>query len=153
VVVIAAVSAVFLNFLAVRLYLTEPVHHIHEMQGESAPFHFSQAIIVILLLSFGSTLAFSSIQSGSGQFYSDVFSFSSTQIGYTLALVGAMAIIYQGFLIQYVRKIWKEIELIRLSLLLMAISLFIFAWNTSPVILFLIIPLFPLAMGTFQPSV
>ena len=43
--------------------------------------------------------------------------------------------------------------MIYISLILMVASLFIFAINTSPLWLFAIIPLFPLAMGSFGPSV
>ncbi len=65
------------------------------MHTEHAPFHFSETVIVLLILSFGATVAFSAIQSGSTQYYSDVFHFDSTMRGYTMSLVGLIAIIYQ----------------------------------------------------------
>ena len=123
------------------------------MHGDHVPFHFSRLMIILFILSFGGTLAFSAVQSGSSQFYKDVFSFSADQIGYSLSLVGLIAIIYQGVLIKFVRKAFTEIQMIQIAVGLMAISLFLFAFNRNIYLLFPIIALFPVAMGTFQPAI
>ena len=54
---------------------------------------------------------------------------------------------------KYVRKYLVEKQMIRVALLLMVISLALFAMNRSVFWLFFIIPFFPLAMGSFQPSI
>jgi MFS transporter, DHA1 family, tetracycline resistance protein len=95
-VIIGCVIAIAINFIMILFRLPEPEKHIVEMHADHVPFHFSREVIILLILSFGGTLAFSSIQSGSSQYYADIFSFDADQIGYTLSLVGLIAIIYQG---------------------------------------------------------
>ena len=123
------------------------------MHEDHIPFHFSPFMIILFVLSFGGTLAFSAIQSGSSQYYKDVFGFSANQIGYTLSLVGLVAIIYQGGLIRYVRKYLTEIRMIQVAVGLMFVSLLLFAVNRNVYLLYPIIALFPIAMGTFQPAI
>ena len=94
-VIIGCILAITVNFLMIIFRLGEPEKHIAEMHTEHVPFHFSKEVILLLILSFGGTLAFSSIQSGSSQYYADVFAFDADKIGYTLSLVGLIAIIYQ----------------------------------------------------------
>ena len=110
-------------------------------------------MIILFILSFGGTLAFSAIQSGSSQFYRDIFGFSANQIGYTLSLVGLVAVIYQGGLVKYVRQYLTEIQMIQAAIGLMFVSLFLFAVNRDIGLLYAIIALFPIAMGTFQPAI
>ncbi len=152
-VIIGCILAIAVNFLMIIFRLPEPEKHITEMHAEHVPFHFSREVIILLILSFGGTLAFSSIQSGSSQYYADVFGFNADKIGYTLSLVWLIAIIYQGWLVKYVRKYLNEKQMIRVALFLMAVSLMLFAMNRSVFWLFFIIPLFPLAMWSFQPSI
>lgn len=152
-VILWCIVAIFINLIIILLVLEEPKKHIEEMHSENIPFHFSRTIIILFILSFGWTLAFSSVQSGSWQYYKDVFNFSANQIGYTLSLVWLIAIIYQGWLIKYVRKYLSEIRMIHVSLLLMAISIFLFAINRNTYFLFFIIAIFPIAMWTFQPAI
>lgn len=152
-VIIGCILAITVNFLMIIFRLGEPQKHITEMHTEHVPFHFSKEVIILLILSFGGTLAFSSIQSGSSQYYADVFAFDADKIGYTLSLVGLIAIIYQGGLVKYVRAYFTEKQMIRIALCLMVVSLALFAMNRSVFWLFFIIPLFPLAMGSFQPSI
>lgn len=152
-VIIGCILAIAVNFLMIIFRLGEPEKHIAEMNTEHVPFHFSKEVILLLVLSFWGTLAFSSIQSGSSQYYADVFAFNADMIGYTLSLVGLIAIIYQGGLVKYVRAYFTEKQMIRVALFLMVVSLSLFAMNRSVFWLFWIIPLFPLAMGSFQPSI
>ncbi len=151
-VIIGCIIAIAINLIQIIFKLPEPSKHVLEMHVDHEPFRFSETVIVLLILSFWTTLAFSAIQSWSTQYYADVFKFDSTMRGYRLSLVGLIAIIYQGGLVKYVRRIWDEKQMIQISLGIMAVSLALFAWNTSPFWLFFIIPLFPIAMGTFQPS-
>jgi MFS family permease len=152
-VILGCIGAIFINLMIVLLVLKEPQKHIQEMHTEHVPFHFSKTMIILFIISFGWTLAFSSIQSGSGQYYKDVFHFSANQIGYTLSLVWLIAIIYQGWLIKYVRKYLSEIRMIQVALAIMTISILCFALNRNTYLLFLIIAFFPISMGTFQPAI
>jgi MFS family permease len=152
-VIIGCIMAIIINLILILVVLKEPKKHIHEMYTDHVPFHFSRFMIVLFILSFGGTLAFSAIQSGSSQYYKDVFHFNADQIGYTLSLVWLIAIIYQGWLIKYVRKYFSEVRMIQLSLITMTVSILLFAINRDVYILFPIIALFPIAMGTFQPAI
>ena len=152
-VIIGCILAIAVNFLMIIFRLGEPEKHTAEMHTEHTPFHFSKEVILLLILSFGGTLAFSSIQSWSSQYYADVFWFNADKIGYTLSLVGLIAVIYQWWLVKYVRRYFTERQMIQIALFLMVVSLTLFAMNRSAFWLFFIIPLFPLAMGSFQPSI
>lgn len=152
-VILGCIIAILTNLLLILIVLKEPIKHIQEMHTDHVPFHFSRLMIVLFILSFGGTLAFSAIQSGSSQYYKDVFHFNADQIGYTLSLVGLIAIIYQGWLIKYVRKYFPEIRMIQLSLILMILSISLFAFNRNVYLLFPIVALFPISMGTFQPAI
>jgi hypothetical protein len=68
-------------------------------------------------------------------------------------LVGLIAIIYQGGLIKYVRKLLNEIQMIQVAIFLMFLSLVLFAYNRNIYLLYPIIALFPIAMGTFGPAI
>ena len=67
-------------------------------------------------------MAFSAIQSMSTQFYTDRFHFSVTEIGYTMAMVGLVSIIYQGFLVKYVRRYLREEQMIQMAFALLTIG-------------------------------
>lgn len=152
-VLIACIVAIALNFLLIVFVLPEPKKHQKEMLKENTPFRFTLLTLTLLGLSFWASLAFSSVQSGIWQVTHDVFGFSADQIGYTMVVVGLVAIIYQWVLMKYVRSYFSEVEMVRWALLVMTISLGLFAINTSPMLVYAIVGLFPLAMGTFQPGI
>jgi MFS family permease len=152
-VILGCIIAIVINLLLIVVILKEPKKHVEEMHTEHVPFHFSRFMIILFILSFGGTLAFSAIQSWSSQYYKDVFHFNANQIGYTLSLVGLIAIIYQGWLIKYVRNYFSEIRMIQLALVFMLVSILCFAINRNTYLLFPIIALFPIAMWTFQPAI
>ncbi|MBC7503868.1 MFS transporter [Candidatus Gracilibacteria bacterium] len=152
-VILGCIIAITTNLVLILMVIREPNKHEKEMHGHNVPFRFSQLMIILFILSFGGTLAFSSIQSGSSQFYRDIYGFSTNQIGYTLSLVGLIAIIYQGGIIGFVRRALTEIQMIQVAVGLMTVSLFLFAINRNVYLLFPIIALFPIAMGTFQPAI
>lgn len=102
-VILGCIIAITTNLILILMVLREPSKHEKEMHEHHVPFHFSQLMIILFILSFGGTLAFSAIQSGSSQFYRDIYGFTANQIGYTLSLVGLVAVIYQGGLVKYVR--------------------------------------------------
>lgn len=152
-VILWCIFAILINLLLIVLILKEPIKHLQEMHTEHKKFHFSRVMIILFILSFWGTLAFSSIQSGSSQYYKDIFNFNANQIWYTLSLVGWIAIIYQWWLIKYVRKYLTENQMIQSSLLIMIISILLFAVNRNMYLLFPIIAFFPVAMWTFQPAI
>jgi MFS family permease len=152
-VIFGCVMAITTNLLLILAVLREPAKHEVEMHADHVPFHFSRPMIILFILSFGGALAFSGIQTWSSQFYRDVFGFTATQIGYTLSVVGLVAIIYQGGLIRYVRSYLTDIRMLQSALAIIAISLFLFAINRNTLFLYMIIALFPIGMGSFQPSI
>ncbi len=110
-------------------------------------------MMMLFTLSFLVTLAFSPIQTISPQFYVDMFQFNASQISYVLIVVGLTSIIYQGFLIKYVRKYLKEVSMILVGIVLLMVSFILQGYNTSVFWLWFILPLFPLGMGAIQPSI
>ncbi len=92
------------------------------------------------------------MQAISGQFYFDVFGYSAVEYSHILIAVGITAIVYQGFAVKYIRKYLKETIMIVLSLALLAVSFFVQAANVNPMLIWIIVPFFPIGMGSFQPS-
>ena len=152
-VIFGCIAAITVNLILILTVLSEPSKHEIEIHADHVPFHFSIMMIILFILSFGGALAFSAIQTWSAQFYRDVFWFSATQIGYTLSVVGLVAIIYQGGLIRYVRSYLTDTQMLQTALALVAMALLFFAINRDVILLYLIIALFPIGMGSFQPSI
>jgi MFS family permease len=62
-VIFGCIVAIVINLLLILVALKEPRKHVQEMHTEHATFHFSRFMIILFILSFGGTLAFSAIQS------------------------------------------------------------------------------------------
>lgn len=153
-VILWCIVSILINLIVILIVLKEPKKHLIEMNEEGhVPFHFSRTIIILFILSFGWTLAFSSIQSWSSQFYQDVFWLDAHERWYLLSLVWLIAIIYQWWLIKYVRGWFSEIKMIHISLGLMSLSILFFALNRNIYLLYFINSIFPIAMWTFQPAI
>lgn len=152
-IIILCIIVIAVNVFSIFVFLKEPVKHIHTEEVNIKDFHFSHTVILLLVLSFGMTLAFASMQSMSSQFYVDRFQFSATQIGYTMAVVWLVSIIYQWFLVKYVRKYLDEVSMMHFALFISTVGFIGFALNTSPIFLFLWVMIFPIGMGSFRPSV
>ncbi len=142
-----------LNVISIWIFLQEPKKHVHTEEIHLADFHFSHTVVVLLVLSCVATLAFSAVQSMSGQFYADRFHFDITQIGYTMAMVGFIAIVYQWLLIKHIRAYFNEVMMIRLAFLVLVIGFIWLALNNDRYILFFWIALFPIGMWAFNPSI
>lgn len=69
-----------------------------------------------------------------------------------MAMVGITSIVFQGFLIKYVRKYLKETQMMTVGLSLLTLGMFLYALNPIAILVFLIVILFPLGMGMFNPS-
>jgi MFS transporter, DHA1 family, tetracycline resistance protein len=144
---------IFANVVLIYMFLQEPKKHVDTNWLHIADFHFSRVVLILLFLSFGSTLAFAAIQAMSTQFYADRFSFSATQIGYTMAMVGLVAVLYQAWLVKYVRRYLDEYQMLTFAFVILVIGFAGFSLNESPVWLFFWVIFFPLGMGSFNPAV
>ncbi len=152
-ILILASIVIFANVVLIWTTLTEPKKHVHSEEIHIADFRFSPTIIILLTLSFGSMLGFSAIQSMSAQFYADRFHFDAAQIGYTMAVVGLVSVLYQGWIVRYVRQHLDEITMLHIAYIILIIAFVGFSFNMSPVWLFFWVALFPLGMGSFRPSI
>lgn len=153
VIILLCIVVIAINVFSIFVFLQEPQKHVHLTEIHLNDFHFSRTIILLLTLSFGAILGFSAIQSMSSQFYTDRFHFSATQIGYTMAMVGLISVLYQGLIVRYIRAYLDELMMIRIAFGLLSFWFVGFALNTSPSVLFFWIALFPIGMGSFQPGV
>ena len=93
------------------------------------------------------------MQGGSSQFTTDKFWFDPQMIGYSMAVVGITSIVYQGFLVRFVRKIFNEAQMIQIWFFILTVWFSIYAFNPYAIMVYFIGILFPLGMGSFGPSV
>jgi DHA1 family tetracycline resistance protein-like MFS transporter len=112
----------------------------------------TREIYFLLFVSLMATIGFSAIQGGSSQFTADKFHFDASMIGYSMAMVGITSIVYQGFLVKYVRAVLDEPRMMVMGLALLVIGLSLYAWNPIGWLVFPIVILFPLGMGSIMPS-
>ncbi len=152
-IVMLCIIVISINVFSIFFFLEEPKKHADTVTVHLKDFHFSHTVILLLFLSFWSTLGFAAVQSMSTQFYADRFHFDATKIGLTMAMVWLISVVYQGWLVRFVRKHLNEVMMIRLAFFILAIGFIGFSMNQSPYFLFFWIALFPLGMGSFQPSV
>lgn len=94
-ILLITIALIALNVVLIWFRLQEPKKHTHTEEVHFVDFRFSRVVITLLVISFGFIMAFSAIQSMSGQFYADKFHFNSAQIGYTMAVVGLVSVFYQ----------------------------------------------------------
>lgn len=80
-----------------------------------------------------------------------VYNWSDTQIGYSLAYVGVMVVIVQGFLIKKVQKILGSVNTIYFGLICYFIGLVLFAFATKPWMLYVFTTIYCLG-GVAPPS-
>lgn len=132
------------NLVWIYVGLPEPAKHTQQMHTEIKDFHYSSKIIFFLGLSLLATIGFSVIQSGSSQYTTDRFGFDADMIGYSLAVVGITSIVFQGFLIKYVRKYLSEVQMIVTGLFIVTVGMLLYSLNPLGVLVFFIVILFPL---------
>jgi MFS transporter, DHA1 family, tetracycline resistance protein len=139
------------NLIWIYFWLPETKKHVHEIQEEKKDFHYTSKILFFLGISLATTIGFSVIQSGSSQYTTDRFWFDADMIGYSLAVVGVTSIVFQGFLIKYVRKYLTEVQMILVWLVLVTLGMFFYSINQLWFLVFFIVILFPLGMWLFNP--
>lgn len=148
-----SIAIITINFLWIIFWLPEPKHHLKEMDSvDLKEWTMTNEIYILLVLSVGATIGFSVIQSWSGQFYADKFHFDANLRGYTMAIVWLISIIFQGFLVKYIRKYLNEQRMMQVWLTILTIGMILLALNEYAILVFFIIILFPLGMGSFNPS-
>ncbi len=153
--VLGCIIIILINIVFIWLFLKEPEKHVHIDDAVDiihSSFRFSRKVVLLLSLSFFAFIAFSTIQAGSNQYYADMFHFNSTTIGYVMGIVGTTSIIYQWFLIKYIRAHLNEQRMIQFSLIILSVAFFLFAINPYAYLVFCIVPLFSIGMGSFNPS-
>ena len=124
----AAVMAI--DFLLILFVLPEPSRHAPRPEAEAGkpadaglPWG---ALLPLYAVSFVTAFGFSGMQSTFGLLLPDRFSVGENVVGYALGAVGVASILYQGFLIRFVRKalLEKGIALFGLSVMTVAFALF-----------------------------
>lgn len=70
-----------------------------------------------------------------------------------MAMVGIVSIVYQGAVVKHLRKYFNEMTMIRFAFFILTIGFIGFGLNHNPYYLFAWIALFPIGMGSFNPSI
>ncbi|MFA6091004.1 MAG: MFS transporter [Candidatus Gracilibacteria bacterium] len=153
---IASALVIFVNLLIIVFSLSEVTNKHLEVDEESTSpldfYHHQKQIYTLFSLTLLLSLGFSAMQTTFPLLLADRFSFHEKEIGYLFGFIGIIAIIYQGFLIKYIRNILDEkgMILFGFSALILSFALFAFnpyVWGIS------IIALFPLGQGSINPAV
>ncbi len=148
-----SIMIITINLLWIIFRLPEPKHHLTEMPNVNLKeWSMTSEIYVLLFLSLWITIGFSVIQSWSGQFYTDKFGFDANLRGYTMAIVWLVSIIFQWFLVKYVRRYLNEERMLQVWLIILSIGMILLASNEYAILVFYIIILFPLWMWSIGPS-
>lgn len=152
-ILLITIALITLNVILIWTILEEPKEHtIKQENTTNIPFTLSSNLKTLLFLSLWASLAFAAIQSMSSIYYADKFHFTAAEIGYTMAMVWLVSVLYQWYFVKFVRKYFDEISMIHIAFGILTIAFIGFSLNTSPLWLFLWVGLFPLGMWSFNPS-
>lgn len=150
---IFSIAIVMINFFWITFWLSEPHRHRHGSDNEdTAKWTVTAGIYFFLFLSLMTSIGFSAIQGGSSQYTAEKFHFDPSMIGFSMAVVGMTSVLYQWFLVKYVRKYLDEVRMMQFGLGLIAVGMILYAMNNVGWAVFFITILFPLGMGSFNPS-
>lgn len=143
------------DFLLVWFVLPEPSHHAwHVKKSESelsAPFPWG-ALLPIYAVAFLVSFGFSGMQSTFGMLLPDRFGLSPKAVGISLGVVGLTSIVYQGFLIRFVRKVFLEKGMLLFGLSVMAVAFAAYSVNPFVVGAFAIPVFFSIGFGSVNVS-
>ena len=124
----------------------------HEMDRADLPPVDFKKVFPIYIVSFLATFGFSAMQSTFGMIIPDRFHMSAEVVGYLMGVVGVGSVIYQGFLIKFVRRVLLEKGMIMFGLSIMCIAFAVFGANPY----FLAVPFiqlfFPIGFGSLNVS-
>jgi DHA1 family tetracycline resistance protein-like MFS transporter len=145
-----SMGIIFINICFIYFFLREPAHAAVDTSLEKKDFHLSPRVVSLLFITLVATIGFSAIHGASTQYYVDKFAMDSLHIGYILSIVGIGSIIYQGILVQYVRRILDEKQMIYLAFIVLSIGMYCVAIITPAYIFWLYasVVLFPIGMGS-----
>lgn len=150
-------TVILLNLLIILFFLPAiEQKHIEAKEESIVPFDFlkhKKQIYLLFALAFILALGFSAMQTTFALLLADRFSFTEKMIGYALGFVGIVSIVYQGFLIKYVRKALDEKGMLLFWFISLTVSFILFAFNPYFLGIFFIITLFPLGMGSINPAI
>lgn len=110
-------------------------------------------VLVLLATTFIVALWFSAMQSTFWMILDERFSLNSQSVWYMFWFIGLTALIYQWFIIRYVKKYLNEAYMIMMGLLFLIVSFLLFSINYIFLAIFFIIFMFPIWYGTINPSV
>ena len=154
----AFVSAVlcFINLLTVFFWLPEsltPERRVALIAQKKADVSFGALLAALqhplagplLWVRFGFAIAFNSFQSVFSLYTLNKFALTAQQTGYILAYIGIVLVIMQGGLIGPLSARFRESRLLFTFAIFATIGLF--GWAIAPSILWLLVAMFPLAIG------
>ncbi len=140
------------NIISVSFIKDAKRPHPEEEVEVSDFWHFPKQVYIFFILSFFLGVSMSNIQTTFPLLLKDVYFISEGHIWYFLAYVWITSVLYQGFLMKYVRKILVERQMILIGAFVLWSSYLWYALNSWYPLLFIIIPLTPLGMGTVNPA-
>lgn len=154
---LTSASVIFLNLLIILFFLPEiEKKHLETKEESVSPLdfhHHKKQIYLLFTLAFILSLGFSAMQTTFSLLVADRFSFDEKMIGYCLGFIGVIAIIYQGFLIKYIRRVLDERGMILFWFTILAISFALFSINPFFIGIFVIVACFPLGNGSINPAI
>ena len=150
-IVLLSIVVMLTNTLYIYFKLPEPTRHQIEKK-DTDTLKYTNFVLFLFAASLFVTIGFSSIQSSSAQFYNDIFSFDERQIGFAMSVVWLSSIVYQGFLVKYVRKYLSDRQMMLFGIWVLMVFVFLFWINRDPLILYLIVVFLPIWMWSFNPS-
>jgi len=111
------------------------------------------AILILFAVAFIVALWFSGMQSTFPLVMRDRFNLDEIHIWYLFWYIWIIAIIYQGWLIKYVKKYLKEYQMIIFWLLFLIVWFLLFSVNNIYSFIFFIIFMFPVWYWTVNPAI
>jgi MFS transporter, DHA1 family, multidrug resistance protein len=116
-------------------------------------FGIPRPLVLLFAVTFIATLAFSPIQTLSGQYYTDLFHFTPIDISLVLVAVGISAILYQALMIKYVRRYLSEWQMVLLGFGLLTIAFAQMSMVMKAIWIWPFVALFAIGNGSIVPSI
>lgn len=109
-------------------------------------------ILVLFLVTFVTALGFSSMQSTFSLIMNDRFSLTEKDIWFLFGFIWIVAMLYQAWVIKFVRKYLIEKQMLIFGFIILAISFVLMSVNNYFYAIFFIIFMFPVWYGTINPA-
>lgn len=150
----------FINLLLVNFLMIDSKNHknfeeniLQEKNILKKLKNMNKSILVIFLISFIAAFWFSWMQSTFALILESRFNQTATQIWLFLGFIWVCSIFYQIFWINFIRKKLSEKNMILMWLFFLAVSFLAFGFNNYYILIFLIIPFFPIWYWSVNPAV